>query len=140
MWKLRTFTLAGALALGLSATAAAEESPYPVWWSPALELDSLDAIDARLEGEMWPSSPGGLPLYKYEGDSYDSDNRVEAWADSCNALMSLTADGYEGLGSPGRKLEFFNLAYCRAIAMLKQAVPAEFSHLRDFVLNEDAVN
>jgi hypothetical protein len=129
-----------ALLLAVSGPSTAEDGPFPVWWSPALELDSLDQIDARLEREIWPGDPEGLPLYKYEGDSYDSDARVEAWADSCNALMSLTADGYEGLGNPGRKLELFNLAYCRAIAMLKQAVPAENSYLREFVLNEGSVD
>ena len=28
---------------------ATEDGPYPVWWSPILEVESLDHIDARLE-------------------------------------------------------------------------------------------
>ncbi len=123
-----------------SIVAAAEDDPFPVWWSPVLELDSLDSIDARLERAVWKGDSGGMPLYKHDGDSYDSDARTEAWADSCNALMTLTEAGYEGLGSSGRKLEFLNLAYCRAIAMLKQAVPAHKSYLRHFVLNEGAID
>ena len=46
------------LALGLPAAAAEGESgPYPIWWSPSLELDSLDRIDARLQRPLWPDRP-----------------------------------------------------------------------------------
>ena len=62
--KLWCLTLACTLALGLSG-ASAEDGPYPVWWSPTLELDSLDQIDARLAREIWPGDPEGLPLAKY---------------------------------------------------------------------------
>ncbi len=140
LWKLWCVALACALAPGLSAPATAEDDPFPVLWSPMLELESLDAIDARLEGEMWPSSPGGLPLYKYEGDSYDSDSRTEARADSCNALMALTEAGYEGLGTNGFGVQLLNQALCRAIEMMRRAEPAERSFLRDFVLNEAAIH
>ncbi len=119
---------------------ATEDGPFPVWWSSVLELESLDQIDARLAREMWPQRPGGLPLYKYEGDSYDIDSRTEAWADSCNVLMTLTAEGYEGLGTNGFALQLYNQALCRSIGMMRRAEPAERSFLRDFVLTEDSIH
>ena len=68
--KLARLATAGALALGLSGPAAAEEPPYPVWWSESLELDSLDAIDARLDRELWEGDDEGLPLGRREGDAW----------------------------------------------------------------------
>ncbi len=60
------------LAFGKGAVAATEpdaEPPYPIWWSPVLELDSLEAIDARLHRALWPGDDEGMTLYKQEGDT-----------------------------------------------------------------------
>jgi hypothetical protein len=46
--KFPIIVAATALLLGVSGPANAEADPFPVWWSPVLELESLDAIDARL--------------------------------------------------------------------------------------------
>lgn len=37
---------------------AAEPAPYPVWWSPELELDSPKGVEARgdFTGEVWTTS------------------------------------------------------------------------------------
>ncbi len=93
--KLWHIALACTLALGLSG-ASAEDGPYPVWWSPVLELDSLDHIDARLERALWPGATQGLPLHKYEGDT-----ELEVWANSCSEFMALTQSGYHCIGNPG---------------------------------------
>jgi hypothetical protein len=113
---------------------ATEEGPYPVWWSPVLELDSLDAIDARLAREIWPGDPEGLPLAKTEGET-----RKEVPAFNCIELERWVGEGYHGIGTNGFGLQLYNQALCRAIEMLKQAAPARRSYLREFVLDETAV-
>jgi hypothetical protein len=123
------------LALGLSGAASAAEGPFPVWWSPVLELDSLDAIDARLAREIWPGDPEGLPLAKTEGET-----RKEVPAFNCIELERWVGEGYSGIGSNGFGLQLYNQAFCRAIEMMRRAEPAERSFLRDFVLNEDAID
>ena len=42
------------LVLCVSGCVTSEEAgPYPIWWSPTLELDSLDQIEA-LMGDRFP--------------------------------------------------------------------------------------
>lgn len=129
--------LCASLALACG-TAAADESssepPYPVWWSPALELDSLDDIDAQLERAQWPNS-GGLPLAKWDGDI-----REEASAVNCIELERLVAAGFEGIGSNGFGIQLYTQAFCRGIEAMRRARPAETSYLRDFVLDEEAIH
>ena len=132
--KLWCLALTCTLALGLSG-ASAEDGPFPVWWSPVLQLDSLDGIDARLERELWRGATQGMPLYKYEGET-----RLEVWANSCNEFMALTEAGYHGRGNPGYKTQQINEAFCQAIKMLKRASPARESYLRDFALDEAAID
>jgi hypothetical protein len=55
-----------ALWLSGSSPALAEEPPYPVWWSPVLELDSLEGIDARLHRALWPGNDEGMLLITTE--------------------------------------------------------------------------
>jgi hypothetical protein len=74
------------LVLGSGAAVATEsdaQPPYPVWWSPVLELDSLDAIDARLARALWEHDPEGMTLYKSEGDT-----RLEIEANSCHMISN----------------------------------------------------
>ena len=87
------------LAFGYGPAAAAEsgtEPPYPVWWSPILELDSIEGIDARLERHIWPGDDEGLPLAKWDGE-----NREEASAVNCIELERLVAAGFYGIGTNG---------------------------------------
>lgn len=78
-----------ALCLGLAEPAPAEESPYPVWWSPTLELDGLEAIDARLARHIWPGDDEGLPLSRGMGEA-----REETSAVNCVELERLVAAGF----------------------------------------------
>jgi len=116
-------------------TSPARTPPYPVWWSPVLELDSLGDIDARLHRALWPGNDEGMTLYKQEGDT-----RNEVQAKSCNELKRLVEDGYEGVGSDGYWLRQFQQAKCTAIRMLRNAEPASTSYLQDFRLDSNAVN
>ena len=133
--KTPALTALTAFHLGLSAPATADEPPYPVWWSPALELESLDAIDARLERLIWPDHEEGLLLYRGSGA-----NLVEAWANSCVSLKKLTEDGYFGGGSPTIWVQHYQLSLCEAIEALKNAAPADVSFLREFMFDVESVN
>ncbi len=135
MWKPLSVVLAVVAMVVPAIVAAAEDDPFPVWWSPVLELDSLDAIDARLERELWQGATQGMPLYKYEGDT-----QLEVWANSCNEFMALTEAGYHGRGNPGYKTQQINEAFCQSIKMLKRASPAQESYFRDFALDEAAID
>ncbi len=124
-----------ALLLGVSGPAGAEEGPFPVWWSPALELDSLDQIDARLAREIWPGDPEGLRLIKSDGDTL-----TEVRAVNCVELEGLAEEGYEGRGSHGRWAHQYLLSYCKAIEMLKSAGPASRSFVREFTYDLESIN
>ena len=89
-WRTKLAAGAGAafLALTGAGAASADEPPYPVWWSPVLELESLDAIDARLKRAFSSNDPAGLRLTKTEADT-----TIEVWASNCSALAMLTEAG-----------------------------------------------
>ena len=114
---------------------AAEDGPYPIWWSDELELESLDRVDRRLRRDLWLDFPDGLKLYKKQGDGH-----VTAQAQNCESLIRLSEEGYYGGGSPDIFVQYYQLSVCQAVALLGQAKPARGSYLHDFVLNKDAVN
>jgi hypothetical protein len=124
-----------ALWLGLSAPAPADEPPYPIWWSPVLELDSLEGIDARLARHIWPGDDEGLALAKGMGEAREEDSAV-----NCIELERLVAAGFEGISSNGFGLQLLNQALCRGIEAMRRAQPAETSYLRDFVLDEETIH
>lgn len=113
---------------------AAEDGPYPVWWSAELELDSLDRVEARLRRDLWPDFPEGMKLYKAQGDGH-----VTVQARNCNSLKRLSEAGYYGGNSSDIGVQNYHLSVCRAIALLGQAQPAHTSYLRDFALSVEAV-
>ena len=128
------FVLFAALAFA-APVRAAEDGPYPVWWSDELELESLNQVEARLRRPLWPDFREGLKLYKGQGAG-----RMTAQARNCESLIRLSEDGYYGGGSPDIFVQHYQLSVCRAVDLLNQAKLARVSYLRDFVLNEDAVN
>ncbi len=134
VWSTAAAVIA-ALWLSGSSPALADEPPYPIWWSPVLELDSIEGIDARLERHIWPGDDEGLPLAKWDGEI-----REDASAVNCIELERLVAAGFEGIGSNGFGLQLLNQALCRGIEGMRRAQPAETSYLRDFVLDEEAIH
>jgi hypothetical protein len=100
-----------------------------------LELDSLDQIDARLARAIWPGDSEGLRLMKAEGET-----RQEVSASNCIELKRWVGESYYGIGSNGFGLQLYNQAFCRAIEMMRRAAPAERSFLRDFRLDEKAID
>lgn len=131
-------TLAAALAAlalaGAGTARAAEEGPYPIWWSPALELESLDDIDARLDRELWPGK-NGLTVYKWGGEE-----PVPAVMNSCATAIRLTDSRYQAPYYNELKLQWHIAAKCRAIQILKHAKPAIKSYVRELTLDRNIVN
>jgi hypothetical protein len=114
---------------------AADEGPYPIWWSPVLELDSLDHVEQRLDRRLWRGVDVGLELGREPNWS-----EVRALADNCRSLMTLTADGYDAGYGEDYDIQFELLAECRAIAMLGRATPARQSHVRQFAMDSGALD
>lgn len=127
-------TVVVALCLGRGAAGwAGEDATYPIWWSPSLELESLDKIDERL-GEPLYSSGSGFTLY-----DADRGNRTEAIADSCKSLDRLLDEGYSAFLMHRIRFLLVVMAKCHAIEMLGEAQPAKKSHVRDFKLDADSI-
>ena len=129
VWSTATAVMS-ALWLSGSSPALAEEPPYPVWWSPVLELDSLEGIDARLHRALWPGNDEGMLLITTE-DGIVS----EASAINCVELERLIEEGFHGAGSSARALAQYYLAVCRAMGMLKRAAPARQSFVQNFAFD-----
>ena len=126
---------AAALVFAAAAAASADEPPYPVWWSPVLELESLESVNERLERALWPDNEEGLLLYSGSGA-----NLVEPRANSCASLKKLTEAGYFGGGSPTIWVQHYHLSLCEAIQALGSAAPANVSFLRDFTFDVESVH
>ena len=116
------------------ATPQAEEGTYSVWWSPSLELESLDEIDKRLARKLWLHG-GEIDVSK--GGYRTGKKKV---IDTCISAIELSKKGYQGLNNPSHKVLLFQLARCRAIELLKKARPAKRSYVMDFVLDHNAVD
>jgi hypothetical protein len=121
--------------LSLASSAPAEEPPYPVWWSPVLELDNLEGIDAGLARHIPFGNDKGLPLAKGMGEA-----REEASAVNCIELEFLVSAGFNGIGTNGFGIQLYTQALCRGIEAMRRAQPAKKSYLRDFVLDEEAIH
>jgi hypothetical protein len=112
---------------------AAENGPYPVWWSAELELDSLDQIEARLRRALSLDYSGGFLLLKGAPGNYET-----VAARSCESLLRLTDEGHSAITTNDLHAQNLLLSECQAIAMLGRAKPARVSHLRDFVMSAGA--
>ena len=121
--------LAIAIFFGSATTTAAAVEEFPVWWSPKLEVESLDKIDARLARKYHVH--GQLEAYRERNGV-----RETAMMDSCAATRRLAEAGFEGIPYG---LQVARLAVCRAIELLAGIRPAERSFVHDFVLDETAI-
>ena len=132
-WTLISATLVTAISFSLiGAVSAAEEGPYPIWWSDKLRLESLEQIEARLEGPFWDN--GGYAVYKGRGDT-----RTETTVDTCNMRRRLFEEGYSA-EAPERYFEVYLWAMCDAFEKLATAEPAALSHVRNFVFDRNALD
>lgn len=131
--KLLT-TLTALTAWSCAATPdAGDNGPYPIWWSPSLELESLDRIDERLQRKFWPDDEEGMPVYKGE---WPGDDQV--FVESCASYQELKKQGYYARFNQDSQVLLFHSATCRAIEMLAEAKPSKTSYVRSLALNADA--
>ncbi len=109
--------------------AAGETAEFPVWWSPKLELESIDKVDERL-ARQFPEH-GQLEAYRERNGV-----RETAMMDSCATTRGLADAGFEGIPYGDQRAI---LAECRAIELLADIRPAERSYVHDFVLDATAI-
>ena len=132
-------SVGGSVVSERSGSGAADAGPpYPVWWLQNrwfLWLESLDQIDALRMDKGSFHDGQGIALYRRKGGGL-----IKTRAYSCDALEKLTREGYFGGGDQYPWEQHDDLAYCRALALLKRAKPAETSHLRTFALDAKAVD
>ena len=118
-----------------SAAAAAEAEKYPIWWSPTLELESLDKIDERRRKRFWPEEYEGMDVFK-DGDSKAKSAVVE----NCVSLDRLLNEGFYPPFSRGSQIAMSLSATCTTLDMLESARAAEVSFVRDFVMTAEALD
>ena len=125
--------------VGLPAAAADGGSdPYAIWWSPSLELDSLDQIEARLERLLWPDHPEWR-LEVRVSESSAAQQRDEI-ARSCADLLRMERALGVDIDPLKPSLWIRHRARCRALEHLGEAAPARESFVRDFGLNGAAID
>ena len=136
---------AAAAAFLLGSTGAAlpaDEGLYPIWWSPKLELDSLDEVEAELDAPFPSGTEVEVTSHSIEPELYFDEVRGEFWltnletADNCRSLIELTAAGFD---SGEYRLRAALGARCYSLDALSTAQPAKASYLRDSVLDDTAI-
>lgn len=122
-----------------SAALAGEDAPYPIWWSPESNIDSLDQFDEPFEKEFGSGGDGRMRVYKGE-----QPNKDEAYAYDCRSVLRLDNDGYfpkprldiKGFYPPDSIPEmdqFFQYSKrCELMEILRDTKPSQVSHVRDF--------
>lgn len=125
-----------ALCLGRGAAGGAKENAtYPIWWSPSLELESLDKIDERLARKFRPKSKKGLPVYK--GKPPDV---TEAFIYSCVSYDKLRKEGYYARYNRPEQVLLYYYSFCATFEMLRTAKPSRISFVNDVTLSPDIVD
>ena len=128
MFWIALAILAVALSIwGAARPAAAEE--FPLWWSPKLDVESLDKVDERLSRKFHIHG-------QLEAERERDGVRETALMDSCATTKRLADAGFEGTPYV---FQVAILAECRAIELLADIRPAERSFVHDFVLDETAI-
>ncbi len=113
-------------------SAADNDGPYPVWWSPDLLIGSRDKIEAKLSEAILPA-PAELKRMPESGGG-------QRPVLTCNELIAAFADGfYSPFHDLHQKLVREN-ARCRVIALVRDMKPADISFFRDFKMTEDALD
>lgn len=117
-------------------TATAQEK-FPVWWSPSLELESLDQIDAILDAVL------ANPIqFRERGRAAEAERK---WAATCREFVSLNS---AGLRAPhetdaGRiqtpDVERLRRT-CYTLKALLRAAPSARSLVHDFKMSKNALD
>ena len=151
-WR-RKVLVATALAVPLllfpAASPQSDEGSYPVWWSPSLELKSLDEIDERL-ARRFPKAQR-TRLYKYVLKDIHMHGKVidrvlvavdEKPVDNCNSLIKWMELDYLPDQSSDKPIKLHDAlsSLCYILRALNRAKPVQTSYLRDFVFGSDALD
>ena len=134
--NLRVLALMVIVILAFSRAAwPSEDQPHPIWWSPSMDLESLDLIDERLERTFSTNPADGIPVIKGEepGDA-------RAFINSCATYDQLTDEGYYAKYNNDMQVLMYNTSLCRAIEMLRDAKPSEESYVNKIIFDMDFLN
>lgn len=104
---------------------------FPVWWSPKLELGSLENLPRRMDRDFPPER------WRVVGIPDDGEKTI---IDDCKSLLSSGFDlpsWFYGVDSEARPF-YSELADCQALSRLGQVRPAKVSHLQTFELGPQA--
>lgn len=112
-----------------------EDQPFPIWWSPSLDLESLDLIDERLERTFSADPAYGIPVIKGNppGDATGLIN-------SCATYYQLTDEGYYARYNHSAQVLMHEASLCRAIKMLRDAKPSLKSNVNEIVFDKNLLN
>lgn len=153
--------LVALLVLFAPAALAGEDAPYPIWWSPVLELESLGDIQWKLKERFPPTRwyevvtsdlriiytdtflDESHPEWGYDWNS-EIINIERRKIDNCESLIKWRERGFNiELGIPKRnyaiELDAFYSGYCYALSALITATAAKQSFLSSFVFDENAL-
>ena len=140
-----------------TAALAQEETPYPIWWSPELGLESLELVDRKLQ-EEFPQARQ-FHVVKHDLKFNDSDtlvdedqpergyvttweyeNEQEHLIKNCRTLIELTNKGFNAEEFDDRHLFNGWSEYCYALHALKTARPAQRSFVHTFGFDDRAMD
>lgn len=124
--------------VGAFTAASIAQEELPVWWSPSLELESLDQIDTILNGLYPEEDQVVVRKFVREGNAR---LRLREVVQDCRTHIRLIEDGYE-FTFPWEALDS-KRRYgdeCFALDALSRAKPAASSFLSDFELNGEALS
>ena len=122
------------LMLCAPAALAGEHAPYPIWWSPELELESLNLIDERLDRPLWPDEEG-FRIFVGIGS-----NRRTEIAKSCADIRRLEEEASGAIESPDIYLWSMLYRQCYPIERFTDAKPAIESYVANFVLGVESLD
>ncbi len=131
MW--RGLVLVGGSILGLMQAGPSIAGEFPVRWSPALQLDSLDQIDERWTRPVLKERP---IRFRARGD-WESPGEARAVADNCARYFDLLRNEYEPDPAQYDEVGEFGSA-CFTIHLLRRVSPAAKGFLASFRLDETA--
>lgn len=137
-----------ALALHLAPSVQAAEH-YPIWFSPALGIESVDQVDTLLDARLFGpnqadrvialkrAKSGAIP---WEDDEWIDESAPSIEVATCRAFLTASDDRYAPFDPEDRDIDryFRMLRECEELRRLEAAGPAVRSFVRDFTLDAGA--
>ena len=127
-----TFGVVGGEDYNVDFVRANEGPPFLVWWWPLMGIEYPSKIDDLLAQGFWLTENGTMLEIESAGEM------VEVPAKSCQILKKMLERGYRL--TAGHRSHVSVIADCRVLELLRDARAAKASHLRDFVLDEAAMD